>query len=64
MTLSKEGLYMKFSVKGLYMTLSINDTQHKRHSTQQSSTIRLYVIMLSAVFYYLLWLMSLYGVPL
>jgi hypothetical protein len=40
---------MTLTVKGLHMTLSINDTQHKRHSVMMLSAI-----MLSVTFYLLL----------
>ncbi len=40
---------MSLSIYGLYVTLSISDNQHTRHSAQQCSTIILSVIILNVV---------------
>jgi hypothetical protein len=43
---------MTLCIWGLYVTLSISDTQHKQHSAQQCSAIMRSVISLSVTFYY------------
>jgi hypothetical protein len=43
---------MRLSIKGLFVTLNISDTQHKWDSALICSAIMLNVIMLSVAFYY------------
>ncbi len=45
---------MTLSLRGLYVILSISDSQHKRHSAWKYFVIILSVIMLSVTFYWLL----------
>jgi len=40
------------SMKRLFATASINDTQHKLHSAQQHSAVPLSIVMLSVDFIY------------
>ncbi len=40
---------MTLSIKGLYVTVKIGDTQHDQHSSLQRSAIMLSVITLSAI---------------
>jgi hypothetical protein len=42
---------MTLSTKGVFVTLSINDTQHKRQSAKSSSVIMLNVVILSVTFF-------------
>jgi hypothetical protein len=42
-----------FRMKGLFVTLGINDTYHKQHSALQRSAIILSVIMMSLTLYLL-----------
>ncbi len=43
---------MTLSIKGVYGTLSLSDTQHKRHSELQSSAFIPSVIMLKVTLYF------------
>jgi hypothetical protein len=43
---------MALSIKRLFATASINDTQHKLHSAQQHPAVSLSIIMLSVYFIY------------
>jgi hypothetical protein len=42
---------MTFSIKGLFVTLGINDTYNKQYSALQRSAIMLSVIMMSLTLY-------------
>jgi hypothetical protein len=43
---------MTLNVKGVYVTFSLDNTQHKRHSELQSSAIIPSVIMLNVTLYF------------